>query len=58
MVIAISSAHRAETLKAIEFCVDNVKANVPIWKKEIYADGTPEWKENKECMWSSHYIES
>lgn len=45
-------------MKATEFCINNVKANVPIWKKEIYASATPEWKENKECMWSTHYIEA
>lgn len=58
IVIAVSSPHRLEAMQATQFCIDNVKANVPIWKKEVYANGAPEWKENKECMWSTHYIEA
>ena len=26
---------------------------VPIWKKEIYAEGEDAWKENQECRWRS-----
>ncbi|XP_025833430.1 molybdopterin synthase catalytic subunit 2 [Agrilus planipennis] len=53
IVIGISSPHRTEALKATEFCIDNVKKSVPIWKKEIYAEQPPQWKENVECAWSS-----
>lgn len=56
VVIAISSPHREEALKASEFCINSVKKSVPIWKKEIYEDGEPQWKENKECRWSSNYL--
>lgn len=41
-------------MQATQFCIDEVKSKVPIWKKEVYANGPPEWKENKECMWSTH----
>lgn len=58
VIIAISSPHRAEAMKATEWCIDNLKKSVPIWKKEIYEDEAPEWKENKECMWSSSYLQS
>lgn len=58
VVIAISSPHRLEAMQATQYCIDNVKANVPIWKKEIYASGAAEWKENKECTWSTNYIKS
>jgi molybdopterin synthase catalytic subunit len=27
-----------------------LKATVPIWKKEVYEDGS-EWKANRECSW-------
>ncbi|KAF6020057.1 MOCS2 [Bugula neritina] len=46
--IAVSSPHRAAAIAAAEFCINQVKATVPIWKKEIYEDATSEWKENKE----------
>ena len=52
VVIAISSAHRKESLEAVHFAIDDLKATVPIWKKEVYTDGTNSWKENKECPWS------
>eukprot|EP00164_Ancoracysta_twista_P003215 GFYU01004294.1.p1 GENE.GFYU01004294.1~~GFYU01004294.1.p1 ORF type:complete len:156 (-),score=51.18 GFYU01004294.1:192-659(-) len=47
IVIAISSAHRGASLEAVHFAIDELKARVPVWKKEIYEDGS-EWKENKE----------
>jgi molybdopterin synthase catalytic subunit len=39
-VIACSSPHRADALDACRWIIDEVKASVPIWKKEIYADGS------------------
>ena len=53
VVIAISSAHRKESLEAVSNAIDMLKASVPIWKKEIYAKEEAKWKENKECSWSS-----
>ncbi|RZB40178.1 molybdopterin synthase catalytic subunit [Asbolus verrucosus] len=53
IVIAISSPHRSDAIQATEWCIDTVKKKVPIWKKEVYADSQPEWKENKECGWST-----
>lgn len=52
VVIAVTSTHRKESLEAVHFAIDELKATVPIWKKEIYEDETTEWKENKECEWS------
>lgn len=48
VVIAISSVHRNDSLKAIEYAIDRLKETVPIWKKEIYKNQDSEWKENKE----------
>lgn len=53
VVIAISSPHREESLKAVEYAINTLKATVPIWKKEVYETGEPEWKENKECAWAN-----
>lgn len=53
IIIAISSPHRKESLEAVQYAIDMVKAVVPVWKKEIYEDDMSEWKENKECYWKS-----
>jgi len=50
VIIAISSAHRKASLEAIHFAIDELKATVPIWKKELYEDGSM-WKQNSECFW-------
>lgn len=50
VIIAISSKHRDEGLAALRFAIDEVKAVVPIWKKEFYADEGQQWKENAECF--------
>lgn len=54
VVIAVSSPHRATSLEAVNFGINELKKRVPIWKKEKYvgANVEPEWKENKECTWS------
>ena len=56
VVIAITSAHRKESLDAVQYAIDTLKATVPIWKKEVYEETqnkkNEEWKENKECLWS------
>lgn len=53
IAIAISSPHRKESLQAVQFAIDAVKTSVPIWKKEIYENDESEWKENKECFWTT-----
>ena len=40
VVIAVSSPHRGEAFAACRFAIDTLKARVPIWKKELYADGS------------------
>lgn len=58
IIIAVSSPHRTDAIQATQFCIDEVKKKVPIWKKEVYAENGSEWKENKECTWSSNFVES
>ena len=48
--IAISSTHRREALEAVHFAIDELKARVPIWKKEVYAAEAARWKENVESV--------
>jgi molybdopterin synthase catalytic subunit len=40
VVVACSSAHRGDALDACHWIIDELKATVPIWKREIYADGS------------------
>ena len=47
VVITASSAHRAASLEAVHWAIDELKATVPIWKKEFFEDGEI-WKENAE----------
>jgi molybdopterin synthase catalytic subunit len=42
VAVAVSSPHRNEAFAACRFAIDALKAQVPIWKKELYADGS-EW---------------
>lgn len=42
VVIIVSTEHRAPGLAAAASTIDELKAIVPIWKKEWYADGTSE----------------
>jgi molybdopterin synthase catalytic subunit len=37
--IAVSAAHRAAAFAACRFAIDTLKRNVPIWKREYFADG-------------------
>jgi molybdopterin synthase catalytic subunit len=43
VVAAVSSAHRAEAFDACRELIDELKATVPIWKHQQFADGTDEW---------------
>ena len=39
VAVAVSSPHRNEAFAACRFAIDTLKAKVPIWKKEFYAEG-------------------
>lgn len=41
VVIAVAAAHRADTFDAARYAIERIKEIVPIWKKEVAADG--EW---------------
>ena len=40
VVVACGAPHRAEALDACRWMIDTIKDTVPIWKREIYADGS------------------
>ena len=39
VLIVVASAHRAQAFEACRWVIDTLKKTVPIWKKEIFADG-------------------
>jgi molybdopterin synthase catalytic subunit len=39
VVIAVSSAHRDAAFEACRYAIERIKVIVPIWKREMYADG-------------------
>jgi molybdopterin synthase catalytic subunit len=39
VVVAVSAPHRAEAFDAARFGIDELKASVPIWKKEAWQNG-------------------
>jgi molybdopterin synthase catalytic subunit len=43
VVVAVSCPHRAEAFQACRILIDSLKAGVPIWKHQEFADGTSEW---------------
>lgn len=43
VVAAVSAAHRGTAFAACEWLVDELKQTVPIWKEQIFADGSSEW---------------
>ena len=43
VAIAVSAPHRHEAFEAGRWLIDQIKRDVPIWKKENYADGTGDW---------------
>lgn len=40
---AVSSAHRREAFVACSELVDLVKQRLPVWKRQLFADGSDEW---------------
>ena len=45
LFVLISSAHRKPVFTALENCVELIKHKLPVWKKELYEDGSYNWVE-------------
>jgi molybdopterin synthase catalytic subunit len=46
VVISVAAPHRKATFAACEWLIKELKRTVPIWKKEVYADGE-QWIEGE-----------
>ncbi|MHB1491719.1 MAG: molybdenum cofactor biosynthesis protein MoaE, partial [Cellulomonas sp.] len=40
---AVSAAHRGQAFAAAALLVDEVKHLLPVWKRQVFTDGTDEW---------------
>jgi len=47
VVVAVASIHRAVAFDACRYAIDELKRRAPVFKRENYADGTGEWRENR-----------
>ena len=45
VLVATASAHREAALASCAFLIDRLKTDVPLWKKEMLADGEARWVE-------------
>ncbi|HHO50328.1 MAG TPA: molybdenum cofactor biosynthesis protein MoaE [Deltaproteobacteria bacterium] len=45
VVIAVGTPHRAECYEISRYALEALKARLPVWKKEVYEDGSA-WKAN------------
>ncbi len=43
VVVAVSCAHRGDAFEACRALIDDLKESVPIWKHQLFRDGTEEW---------------
>jgi molybdopterin synthase catalytic subunit len=43
VVVAVSAVHRAEAFEVCRELIDTLKRTVPIWKHQIFTDGSDEW---------------
>jgi molybdopterin synthase catalytic subunit len=43
LAVMVSSAHRKQSFEALEKCVELIKEKLPVWKKELFQDGSSRW---------------
>ena len=46
LFVFVSSPRRKEVFKALEYVVEEIKADVPVFGKELFEDNTHQWKVN------------
>ncbi|MFB7892522.1 molybdenum cofactor biosynthesis protein MoaE [Microbacterium sp. NPDC056044] len=43
VVIAVTSAHRAEAFEVCRTLIESIKTDLPVWKRQLESDGTATW---------------
>ncbi|BCJ85864.1 molybdopterin converting factor subunit 1 [Effusibacillus dendaii] len=51
VIIAVATPHRAASFEAGRYAIERLKQIVPIWKKEVWEDGS-EWKGHQQGPWN------
>ncbi|MCU6710406.1 molybdenum cofactor biosynthesis protein MoaE [Paenibacillus sp. J5C_2022] len=51
VAIAVSTPHRNDCYEASRYAIERLKQIVPVWKKEVWADGS-EWKGYQGERWN------
>jgi len=46
LFVFVSAKHRKQVFEACSFIVEQIKSLVPVWGKELFEDGTHNWKTN------------
>jgi molybdopterin synthase catalytic subunit len=46
LLVLVSAGHRQQAIEACGKTVELIKERLPVWKKEIFDDGTQDWKQN------------
>lgn len=44
VIITVSSSHRAEAFEACRYIIEEIKKDLPVWKKEYFHNGHAEWQ--------------
>ncbi len=44
VVIAVASAHRADAFEVCRAVIEQIKTDLPVWKRQVEADGSTAWK--------------
>lgn len=55
VLIGVAAAHRDAAFKGARFLIDELKTKIPIWKKEIYKDGSYFYGEDCGCVGKGAY---
>ena len=58
MLVYVRSKHRAEAYAASRDAVEMIKAHAPVWKKELYEDGSHAWPNCERCAAGHHHHHS
>ncbi len=45
VLVVVAAPHRQAAFEAAAYVMDRIKATVPIWKQEHWADGAADWRE-------------
>jgi molybdopterin synthase catalytic subunit len=55
IVIAVAAGHRDEAYRASRLLIDRIKHEAPIWKRELFSDGSGAWSEGCTACSHPHY---